>query len=466
MACYVDRLIDYSGRVDYRYKVWCHLVADTDDELLAYAAELGISGDLAAGDPRLGPPLRPPRPLAPGRGGARGPRGRLPVHGSPHPRPARRAGAGGGLAVGAPEPALIEVPLAAGRWRATDVPTGMTVTWGHGHPRLGDVAMARVASAGPAAGVVVVEPIEPTEPERGGAHRRGGRRRAPAARHRVQGLISPVSRTRAGPGGPRRRQRQLHDEAKVGRPRRHELLVLEVHRAHDGVAEPADAAVEAGHVVAGPPRVELGAHRPQPGHELDDGGIVADRRGLGPELREHLAGLVLPVDDQLTGLGQGEHDPHQVALRRVEAGQGREEPSLRGVPGQVVPGGAEQVGGRRVERAQQALGPVGDVRPGGAARLLRVVTGQLGQVVALHGIELEHTGQRVEHVGGHVDGTALFQPGVPTDRHTGQERHLLAAQTGRAAAGAGHQPDLVGGDGGAPHAEELGEVDPARHLRI
>ena len=43
MACYVDRLIDYTGRVPYRHKVWCHLVADSDQELLACAAELGLS---------------------------------------------------------------------------------------------------------------------------------------------------------------------------------------------------------------------------------------------------------------------------------------------------------------------------------------------------------------------------------------------------------------------------------------
>ncbi len=49
MALYVDRLIDYTGRVPYRHKVWCHLVADTDDELLAAAAELGAADEWMQG---------------------------------------------------------------------------------------------------------------------------------------------------------------------------------------------------------------------------------------------------------------------------------------------------------------------------------------------------------------------------------------------------------------------------------
>ena len=58
VALYVDRLIDYTGRVPYRHKVWCHLVADTDDELLAAAAELGASGRVDAGHAGMGHALR------------------------------------------------------------------------------------------------------------------------------------------------------------------------------------------------------------------------------------------------------------------------------------------------------------------------------------------------------------------------------------------------------------------------
>ena len=158
MACYVDRLVDYSGRVDYRYKVWCHLVADTDDELLAYAAELGISASWMQGSRGWDHHFDLPAPLRPGAValGAR----EVDFRFMGRRTRARRAALalGGDVAVGAPEPAVIEVPLAPGVWRATAVPSGMTVTCGHGHPRLGEVAIARLLSDGQASGVVVVEP--------------------------------------------------------------------------------------------------------------------------------------------------------------------------------------------------------------------------------------------------------------------------------------------------------------------
>ena len=51
VALYVDRLIDYTGRVPYRHKVWCHLVADSDelpDDLHGTVGHAAASGTLDA----------------------------------------------------------------------------------------------------------------------------------------------------------------------------------------------------------------------------------------------------------------------------------------------------------------------------------------------------------------------------------------------------------------------------------
>ena len=66
------------------------------------------------------------------------------------------------------------------------------------------------------------------------------------------------------------------------------------------------------------------------------------------------------------------------------------------------------------------------------------------QVLALDGIEAQHPRQRVEHVERRVDRTALLEPRVPTHRHAGEERDLLAAQTRGAAAVPGGSPTSSG----------------------
>ena len=156
MACYVDRPIDYSGRVAYRYKIWCHLVADTDEELLACAAELGIAEAWIQGtrgwDHHFDLPA-PLRPRAVELGAAEvdfrfmGRRTR-----------ARRAALalGADLAVGAPDPAVIEVPLSPGAWEAVTSPPGVALGWATGHPLLGERPLVRVISPRPVSGVVTL----------------------------------------------------------------------------------------------------------------------------------------------------------------------------------------------------------------------------------------------------------------------------------------------------------------------
>lgn len=39
---YVDSITDYTGFTKLRWKHWCHMVADTDEELHALAAKIGL----------------------------------------------------------------------------------------------------------------------------------------------------------------------------------------------------------------------------------------------------------------------------------------------------------------------------------------------------------------------------------------------------------------------------------------
>ena len=161
MALYVDRLIDYTGRVPYRHKVWCHLVADTDDELLAAAAELGASEDWMQGrrgwDSHFDVPA-PWRASAIELGAVEVDFRFMALR----TRARRAALALPGTAthaVGAPTGAPIEVPLPTGReWRVDQPPDGMTVSWIGPHPLLPGRAVAVLAADGERSGVVRFTP--------------------------------------------------------------------------------------------------------------------------------------------------------------------------------------------------------------------------------------------------------------------------------------------------------------------
>jgi hypothetical protein len=55
MSCYVDELRDYRQRHDLPPRMrreWCHLTADTEDELHAFAARLGMRREWFQDHPR------------------------------------------------------------------------------------------------------------------------------------------------------------------------------------------------------------------------------------------------------------------------------------------------------------------------------------------------------------------------------------------------------------------------------
>jgi hypothetical protein len=156
VACYVDRLIDYTGRVPYRHKVWCHLVADSDTELLACAAELGLSEAWLQGTRGWDSHFDLPAPL---RSGALD-LGAVEVDFRFMGRRTRARRAAMKLdadrAVGAPTGVAVEVPLPAGDWALLNAPRGVDVGWRIDHPLLAHQPVVTLAATGEVSGVVTL----------------------------------------------------------------------------------------------------------------------------------------------------------------------------------------------------------------------------------------------------------------------------------------------------------------------
>ena len=100
----------------------------------------------------------------------------------------------------------------------------------------------------------------------------------------------------------------------------------------------------------------------------------------------------------------------------------------------------------------------------GGVRLRRVLgwpafPGQREQVGAFGLVELERVGEGVEDALGGAGEAAALHAHVVVDRDAGEHRDLLAPQALDAAVAAvGRQAGLLGGDPGAPRAEELADL--------
>ena len=77
---------------------------------------------------------------------------------------------------------------------------------------------------------------------------------------------------------------------------------------------------------------------------------------------------------------------------------------------------------------------------------------------ALGVVELERAGQCLQHALGGAAHVSAFQARVVRDAHAGQDRDLLAAQSGNATSAVGRQPGLLGRDPGAAGGQELTDL--------
>ncbi len=119
-----------------------------------------------------------------------------------------------------------------------------------------------------------------------------------------------------------------------------QLLVLERQDPGCRVAEPAQTRLEPGHVVLRPPLGERIAGRRQLLDQLDELDIAAAGGRRGPELGERLAGVDVPVDDQLLGVRDRRTAPTSgcARARRAPRCAGRAAPrprSRQGTPNAV-----------------------------------------------------------------------------------------------------------------------------------
>src|SRR3954453_4341214 len=79
-------------------------------------------------------------------------------------------------------------------------------------------------------------------------------------------------------------------------------------------------------------------------------------------------------------------------------------------------------------------------------------------------VELQRSGERLEHAFGDAAEVATFQPGVVVDADAGEQRDLLPAQPAHPAVAAVHgQASLLRGDPGAPGGEEIADLRPVVH---
>ena len=139
-------------------------------------------------------------------------------------------------------------------------------------------------------------------------------------------------------------------------------------------------------------------------------------------------GLVLPVTDQRARLGVGEHDPDKVAVFDIELEHGGEQQRERLVPAtksQRAP--SRYAGAGASESRSRTTAGDGDGRAGPDRSALRMA-GKRDEMVALHVVELQRPAPARRARRRRLDRPALFEPGVPTHRHIGEQRNLLATQ--------------------------------------
>jgi hypothetical protein len=79
-------------------------------------------------------------------------------------------------------------------------------------------------------------------------------------------------------------------------------------------------------------------------------------------------------------------------------------------------------------------------------------------------VELQRAGERFEHAFGDAADVAALQAGVVGNADAGQDRDLLAAQSGNAPGTVGGEPCLVWRELGSPGGQELADLAAGLHV--
>jgi hypothetical protein len=170
----------------------------------------------------------------------------------------------------------------------------------------------------------------------------------------------------------------------------------------------------------------------------------------------------VPVVEQISYRGVGEHRPQQISLGRRGGRHVGVEALVGGVPAGDAPLRCQGIGGVVPDRVEEAL----QVRRHrrhliGRGRGQRSEAGQSQHVAVLGNAEAQRAADGVEHLAGRIDIAALLQPGVPGDAHPGQIGDFLAAKPHRATAPGGRQTEVRADQTFAAGAQEGAEFGAA-----
>ncbi len=210
----------------------------------------------------------------------------------------------------------------------------------------------------------------------------------------------------------------------------------------------------------------VGERRPRRHRQLVGqlGHVRVAQRGLVPELGDQVVGHAVPVGVGGAGPLVGEQVPEQVGPAVVEQPERSGEPRVAVRVGEDVADPVEHHGGGGLQAVQ--YGPHGGARAaaegrGRGAEQRVAAVGLLGQPAQQHAVaqrQVQRVGEGTEHLDGRVAVAALFQPGEVLDADSGQGGQFGAAKAGGAAAGAGGETHLDGGDGFAPGPQERAQL--------
>ncbi len=228
-----------------------------------------------------------------------------------------------------------------------------------------------------------------------------------------------------------------------------------------------DAGAVESHVMGCPPGAERLAAGCQLPDEVRQRPVVRVAPGLGPEHRDRVLGMALPVEVEPRGAGVEEDKPGSVGRPGGAVEYRREECLSQPVRREDIHAPVAHVRRCRDHRIEDALHARADLLPGRAwARSQGGVPRfrEVEQVRALGLIQAERPGKSLEHALGGAARVPPFQPGVVVDADPREHRDLFPAQAGDApVAAVSGQASLLRSDPGPPRGEEVAHLAAVVH---